>query len=207
MLRWGSLGELSLFDSTWGQEVSGGPVSWTRLPTSEAQAWQLAGVPRPCQTLSQVRGEFLAFWEVWGLLPAFSRCSVGAVPHVDVFLMYLWGGRWSARLTPLPSWRSLPLLANLDCFHKNKCCSAKEFFSIWLFKPGYHQGMQAHQSQSKDRRQEPQIMQVRGTRSAVRVVSLKWTISEVEKEMGIETVDNQWFFGLLGTSNRLIKIS
>ena len=23
----------------------------------------------------------------------FSRCSVGVVPHVDVFLMYLWGGR------------------------------------------------------------------------------------------------------------------
>ena len=51
-------------------------------------------------------GEFLAFWEVWGLLPASSRCSVGVVPHVDVFLMYLWGGRWSPRLTPLPSWRS-----------------------------------------------------------------------------------------------------
>ena len=53
---------------------------------------------------TQVRGEFLAFWEVWGLLPAFSRCSVGVVPHVDVFLMYLWGGRWSPCLTPLPSW-------------------------------------------------------------------------------------------------------
>ena len=39
---------------------------------------------------TQVRGEFLAFWEVWGLLPAFNRCSVGVVPHVDVFLMYLW---------------------------------------------------------------------------------------------------------------------
>ena len=47
------------------------------------------------------------FWEVWGLLPAFSRCSVGVVPHVDVFLMYLWGGRWPPRLTPPPSWRSL----------------------------------------------------------------------------------------------------
>ena len=55
---------------------------------------------------TQVRGEFLAFWEVWSLLPAFSRCSVGVVPRVDVFLMYLWGGRWSPRLTPLPSWRS-----------------------------------------------------------------------------------------------------
>ena len=55
---------------------------------------------------TQVRGEFLAFCEVWGLLPAFSRCSVGAVPHVGVFLMYLWGGRWSPHFTPLPSWRS-----------------------------------------------------------------------------------------------------
>ena len=49
----------------------------------------------------------LLFWEVWGLLPAFSRCSVGVVPHVDVFLMYLWGGRWSLHLTPPPSWRSV----------------------------------------------------------------------------------------------------
>ena len=55
---------------------------------------------------TQVRGEFLAFWEVWGLLPAFSRCSVAVVPHVDVFLMYLWGGMWSPRLTLLPSWSS-----------------------------------------------------------------------------------------------------
>ena len=31
--------------------------------------------------------------------------SVGVVPRVDVFLMYLWGGRWSPRLTPPPSWR------------------------------------------------------------------------------------------------------
>ena len=53
------------------------------------------------------------FWEVWGLLPAFSRCSVGVVPHVDVFLMYLWGGRWSPRLTPLPSWRSLTKFSNV----------------------------------------------------------------------------------------------
>ena len=53
---------------------------------------------------TQVRGEFLAFWEVSGLLPAFSRCSVGVVPHVDVFLMYLWGGKWSPLLTLLPSW-------------------------------------------------------------------------------------------------------
>ena len=49
-------------------------------------------------------GEFLAFWEVWGLLPAFSRCSIGVVPHVDVFLMYLWRGRWSPHLTFPPSW-------------------------------------------------------------------------------------------------------
>ena len=52
---------------------------------------------------TQVRGEFLAFWEVWGLLPAFSGCSIGAVPRVDVFLMDLWGGRWSPHLTLPPS--------------------------------------------------------------------------------------------------------
>ena len=69
-------------------------------PTSEAQAWHPAGTPRPCQ--------LHGFWEVWGLLPAFGRCSVGVVPHVDVILMYLWGGRWSAHLTPPPSWRSSP---------------------------------------------------------------------------------------------------
>ena len=55
---------------------------------------------------TQVCGDFLAFGEVWGLLPAFSRCSVGVVPHVDVFLMYLWGGRWSPCLILPPSWRS-----------------------------------------------------------------------------------------------------
>ena len=30
-LRWRSLGELSLIDITWGWQVSGGPMSWTRL--------------------------------------------------------------------------------------------------------------------------------------------------------------------------------
>ena len=54
---------------------------------------------------TQVLGDFLAFWEVWGLLPAFSRCSVGIVPRVGVFLTYLWGGKWSPCLTPPPSWR------------------------------------------------------------------------------------------------------
>ena len=71
-------------------------------PISEAQAWHPARAPRP-------------FWEVWGLLPALSRCSVGVVPHVDVFLMYLWGGSLSPGLTPLPSWRS-PVLNNFQKF-------------------------------------------------------------------------------------------
>ena len=41
---------------------------------------------------TQVRGEFLAFLVVGCFLPAFSGCSVGAVPRVDVFLLYLWEG-------------------------------------------------------------------------------------------------------------------
>ena len=45
-------------------------------PTSEAQAWHSAGAPRPCQPHG--------FWEVCGLLPASSMCSVGAVPQVNV---------------------------------------------------------------------------------------------------------------------------
>ena len=69
-------------------------------PTSEAQAWHAGGAPRPYQPHGCL--------EVWGLLPVFSRCSVGDVPHADVFLMYLWGGRWSPRLTPPPPWRSPP---------------------------------------------------------------------------------------------------
>ena len=62
-------------------------------PTSAVQAWHPARAPTP-------------FGEVWGLLPAFSRCIVGVVLHLDVFLMYLWGARWSPRLIPPPSWRS-----------------------------------------------------------------------------------------------------
>ena len=42
-------------------------------------------------------------FEVWGFQPAFSRYSIGVVPHADVFLMYLWEERWSPYLTPSPS--------------------------------------------------------------------------------------------------------
>jgi len=35
-------------------------------------------------------GGFLAFLEVWGLLPVFSRHTLWIIPCVDVFLMYLW---------------------------------------------------------------------------------------------------------------------
>ena len=43
-------------------------------------------------SLPRYVGIFLPFWKS-GLMPAFSRCSLGVVPHVDVFFMYLWGGR------------------------------------------------------------------------------------------------------------------
>ena len=61
------------------------PSHWCRsCPYSFASVLSFSFCP------TQVCGEFFAFWEVWGLLPAFSRCSVGVVPHIDVFLMYLW---------------------------------------------------------------------------------------------------------------------
>ena len=74
------------------------PSHWCRShPYSFVSVFSLFFCP------TQVHGEFLAFWEVWDLLPAFSGCSIRAVPRVDVFLMYLWGGRWSPRLTLPPS--------------------------------------------------------------------------------------------------------
>ena len=97
---------------------------------SEAQAWHPARAPRP----SQPHG----FWEVWGLLPAFSMCSVGVVPQVDVFLMYLWGGRWSPRLTPPPPWMSsLEIyfwLGSLYSFVARCCLSTGEFL-LRIFSP------------------------------------------------------------------------
>ena len=102
------------------------PVSRTRFAhlCISSQPLRHQGNPHPysfvpafsfffCPT--QVCGEFLAFWEVWGLLPVFSMCSAGVVPHVDIFLMYLWEGSLSSRLTPLPSWRS-SLVILLFCF-------------------------------------------------------------------------------------------
>ena len=53
-------------------------------------------------------GDWLAFLEVWGLLPAF-RCSVGVAPHADEFLIYLLARSWSPHLIPLLSWKS-PLI-------------------------------------------------------------------------------------------------
>ena len=54
---------------------------------------------------TQLCGDFLAFLEVWGLLPAFSKCSVRIVPHVDVFWC-IYGRRCVTCPTPLPSWSS-----------------------------------------------------------------------------------------------------
>ena len=77
---------------------------------------------------TQVRGEFFAFWEVWGLLPAFSRSSVGAVPHADVFLMYLWRGRWSPHLTLPPYWSYSFIPCFLSVFMMKVLDNAKCFF-------------------------------------------------------------------------------
>ena len=55
---------------------------------------------------------YLSFLEVWGLLPAFKMCSIGIIPHVEVFFMYLLYGRQSPHLTPRPFW-SLPTLQDI----------------------------------------------------------------------------------------------
>ena len=39
---------------------------------------------------TQLCEDFIAIWEVWGLLPVFNRCSIGILPHVVEFLMNLW---------------------------------------------------------------------------------------------------------------------
>ena len=102
VLRWRSLWELSLIDITWGREVSGDPMSWTWLSNLRGSGLTAGQSTKTLTATGQVRLWFLAFWEVCGLLAAFSRCSVGVVPHVDVFSVYLWGGRWSPHLTSPP---------------------------------------------------------------------------------------------------------
>ena len=80
------------------------------------------------------------FWEVWGLLPAFSSCSVGIVLHVDVVLMYLWGGRWSQSLTTPPSWRHphtwwvLKGISRKCDKIQNKANSIPDLEFMWFFK-------------------------------------------------------------------------
>lgn len=44
------------------------------------------------------------------------------VPHTDVFLIYLWGGRCSPHVTPLPSWRS-PRYFRRGEWISSPCCS------------------------------------------------------------------------------------
>ena len=128
-LRRRSLGELSLMDITWDREVSGSPVSWTWL--SHLRGSGLT----PGLSNKTVSATWL--WEVWGLLPAFSRCSVGVVPHADVFLMYLWGRRWSPHLTPPPSWRSS---LYLTAFTKLNALKVHDFilFYGWIIVYGIY---------------------------------------------------------------------
>ena len=37
-------------------------------------------------------GDWFAFLDIWGPLPAFSICSVEVAPHADDILMYIWEG-------------------------------------------------------------------------------------------------------------------
>ena len=102
MLRWGSLRDFHRLVLCGAGRCVVDQCPEVGSPSSEAQPWCLAGAPRAFHPHGQVR-EFLAFREVWHLLPSFSGCSVGVVPRLDVFLMYLCEGRCSPHLTLPPS--------------------------------------------------------------------------------------------------------
>ena len=113
-----------------------GPMSWTRLSHLRGSGLTAGGAPWPCQPCGCL--------EVWGLLSVFGSCSVGVVPHVDVFLMYLWGGRWSPRVTPPPSWRSslfTPPVPRGSTFHLDKgdmpdvYLTARRWILLWKRAP------------------------------------------------------------------------
>ena len=92
-------------------------VSASKMVSKYAETFPLSKLPSGFLCLSflfcfRFLSTFLSFLEVWGLLPAFKRCSIGIIPHVEVFFMYLLYGRQSPHLTPRLFW-SLPTLQDI----------------------------------------------------------------------------------------------
>ena len=67
-----------------------------------------------------LQGDYFAFLEAWGLLLSCRSCSVGAVSCFDEFLMCLWEGKRSPRLTPPPP--SFALCEASFCFSRAGIC-------------------------------------------------------------------------------------
>ena len=74
---------------------TGTPVSGLPFPS-----FPFLWLPPLCYLIS---GSLPVLLEAWGLLLSPRGCFVGAVPHLDEFLMYLGGGWWSPCLIPPPS--------------------------------------------------------------------------------------------------------
>ena len=87
VLRWKSLGELSLIDITWGQEVSDGPMSWTRLSHlrgSGLTPGQCTKTPSATRLLTNMRN--MSSLNCWTRL----RCCLWSVILVRIFHNQLW---------------------------------------------------------------------------------------------------------------------
>ena len=99
----------------WGPKVPSILICEAKFPPIHLPPFRASPAPIPLSPLfflflfpNLFTWRLLTLLEVWGLLPAFSKCYVGAASCADVFLMYLWAASWSPCLTPSPSWKDLP---------------------------------------------------------------------------------------------------
>ena len=103
-LRHRSLWELSPTDIMCGWDVSGGPMSWTRLSTSDAQAWHQGRAPRPCQPHG-----WIYIWRTRNRKNLFRTKSLtvgllaGSLQHVIPYIISWWQVQ-SIALLWLASW-------------------------------------------------------------------------------------------------------
>ena len=72
-------------------------------------------------------GDWFAFLDIWGPLPAFSICSVEVAPHADDILMYIWEGESGLPILFLCRLGTVPF--STGCF--KVCCLI--FTILWIF--------------------------------------------------------------------------